>query len=221
MGRTAWYLPIDESHPRLSATVYGASKVAAEDFCFSFWRGFGVPVTILRFGATADAEELIDPSSVFARWLYLRAAIAHLESNPAPDPSVTASIEILRALDDGADHLVIFADAEGRPELRQWGDARDVARGCARVLEVPNAIGEVFNLGGVAPFASDALAQHLSKRVGLSCVTARLPIAHAPWYISSAKARGVLGYTPEHNVFGMVDAAAERTQNSASLAERR
>ena len=127
----------------------------------------------------------------------------------------------MRKLDDGADHLVIFADAQGRPEVRQWGDARDVARGCARVLDAPNTVGEVFNLGGVAPFAADALAHHLSERVGLTCVTARLPIARAPWYISSAKARGVLGYAPEHTVFGMVDAAVERTQNSASLADNR
>ncbi len=172
--------PDRQSHPRLSGTIYGASKVAAEDFCFSFWRAFGVPVTILRFGATTDAEELIDPRSVFARWLYLRAAIAHLESLPARDASVTASIDLLRGLDDGDDHVVIFADAEGRPEVHQWGDARDVARGCARVLEVPGAVGEAFNLGGVAPFAADALAQHLSKRVGLSWVTVRLPIARAP-----------------------------------------
>ncbi len=221
MGRGAWYLPIDESHPRLAGTVYGASKVAAEDFCFSFWRGFGVPVTVLRFGATTDAEELIDPHSVFARWLYLRAALAHLESLQAPDAAVTASIRTLRALDDGSDHVVVFADADGRPEVRQWGDARDVARGCARVLDAPSAVGEAFNLGGVAPFGADALAHHLSERVGLTSVTARLPIARAPWYISSAKARGVLGYVPEHSVFGMVDSAVEHAQKSASLADRR
>src|SRR5262249_43732516 len=105
--------------------------------------------------------------------------------------------------------------------VRQWGDAREVARGCARVLEVPNAVGEAFNLGGLAPFAADALAHHLSERVGLSCVTARLPIARAPWYISSAKARGILGYAPEHTVFAMVDGAVGRAQKSASLADRR
>jgi nucleoside-diphosphate-sugar epimerase len=222
LGAGAFYLPIDETHPRLAGSVYGASKVAAEDLCFSFWRGFGVPVTVLRFGATADAEELTNADSVFARWLFLRAAIAHLERTPLPDAAVTASIQALRALDDGVDHPVVFADASGQPEIRQWGDARDVAHGCARVLEVPGAVGEAFNLGGVAPFGADALAQHLADRLGLVSVTARLPTARAAWYISSARARGILGYAPERTVFAMVDdALAHRPQNSASLAESR
>jgi UDP-glucose 4-epimerase len=211
-GAGACYLPIDESHPRLAGTVYAGSKVAAEDLCFSFWRGFDVPVTILRFGATADAEELTTPDSVFARWLYLRAAIAHLESNSSPDPDTSASIEALRSLDDGTEHVVIYADRGGRPEIRQWADARDVAHGCARVLEAPGAVGEAFNLGGVAPFSADSLAHHLVERTGLSCVTARLPTARAAWHVSSAKARGILGYAPQHTVFAMVDQAAAKVK---------
>jgi nucleoside-diphosphate-sugar epimerase len=204
------YLPIDEAHPRLAATVYGGSKVAAEDLCFSFWRGFGVPVTVLRFGATANADELTARDSVFARWLFLRAAIAHLEANPLPSSDITESIRILRDLDDGEDHPVIFADRDGRPELRQWGDARDVAHGCARVLAVAGAVGEAFNLGGVAPFGADELGKHLGERLGVSPVTARLPIARPAWYISSAKARGILGYAPQRTVFAMVDEAAPK-----------
>jgi len=209
VGAGACYLPVDEQHPRLAGTVYGASKIAAEDLCFSFWRGFGVPITILRFGATADADELIDPTSVFARWLYLRAAIAHLHSMSDSSAKLASAIQVLRDLDDGADHVVVFANPAGDPEIRQWGDARDVAQGCARVLEVPGAIGEVFNLGGVAPFSADELARYLSDHVGLSCVTALLPTARAAWFVSSAKARGVLGYTPHWTVFGMVDSAVE------------
>jgi len=204
------YLPIDEAHPRLAATIYGGSKVAAEDLCFSFWRGFGVPITVLRFGATADADELTNPHSVFARWLFLNEAIAHLERNPSPENDVVESIQILRSLDrsDSAEHPVIFADLQGEPEIRQWGDARDVARGCARVLDVAGAVGEAFNLGGVAPFSADELGRHLGLRLGLTPVTARLPIARGAWYISSAKARGILGYHPQRTVFSMVDETA-------------
>jgi UDP-glucose 4-epimerase len=204
------YLPIDEAHPRLAASVYGASKVAAEDLCFSFWCGFGVPITVLRFGATADADELTDPRSVFARWLFLKEAIAHLERKPSPEADVVESIQILRGLDrsDSEEHPVIFADLQGKPEIRQWGDARDVAHGCARVLDVTGAVGEAFNLGGVAPFGADQLGRHLAQRLGLTTVTARLPIARGAWYISSAKARGILGYDPQKTVFAMVDDTA-------------
>ncbi len=208
-GHAPCYLPIDEAHPRLAATVYAASKVAAEDLCFSFWRGFSVPATVLRFGATADAVELTTPDSVFARWLYLRAARAHLEATSTGSADVVESIEILRALDDGQDHPLIFADREGRPEVRQWADARDIADGCLRVLSVPGAVGEVFNLGGAAPFGSDQLASYLGARLGDAPLTARLPIARLPWHITSAKARGILGYAPTTTVFDMVDDAIQ------------
>lgn len=205
-------VPVSETHARLAASVYGASKVAAEDLCLSFWRAFGVPTTILRFGATADAEELIQPTSVFARWLFLHEAIAYLERSGGP----AAALEALRGLDDGVDRLVIFADASGRPEVRQWGDARDVAAGCALALEPPQAVGEAFNLGGVAPFAVDVFAEYLSQRLGVQTVTARLPTVRQPWYISSAKARGVLGYTPRWTVFEMVDDALARSKQGVT-----
>ena len=41
----ACYLPIDEAHPRIPGTIYGASKVCAEELCLSFWRGYAIPVT--------------------------------------------------------------------------------------------------------------------------------------------------------------------------------
>jgi nucleoside-diphosphate-sugar epimerase len=205
-------LPVGETHARLAASVYAASKVAAEDLCLSFWRAFGVPTTILRFGATADAEELVQPKSVFARWLFLHEAIAHLERSSGS----FAALDVLHRLDDGTDRLVVFADERGRPEVRQWGDARDVATGCALALEPPQAVGEAFNLGGVAPFATDVLADHLSRRLGVQTVTARLPTARSAWYVSSAKARGLLGYSPRWTVFDMVDDALARSEQGVA-----
>jgi UDP-glucose 4-epimerase len=211
-GANPAFLPIDETHPRFAASVYGGSKVASEDLCFSFWRGFGVPATVLRFGATADADELTNPRSVFARWLFVREAIADLNRTPSPGPDVSQSMQILRALDDprpdGPERVVILADLEGRPEVRQWGDARDVAGGCARVLDVDEAVGQAFNLGGVAPFSAAELGHHLATRLGLESVIARLPIARGAWYTSSARARGILGYAPRYTVFDMVDETA-------------
>ncbi len=204
-GRSACYLPVDESHPRLAASVYGASKIGAEELCFTFWRAFGIPPTILRFGATADAEEFVNPTSVFARWLFLREAIRFLERLPSRSVDQSESLSILSSLDNGTEQLVIFADRNGHPEVRSWGDARDVADGCARVLEVEAAVGEAFNLGGVAPCLSDELVKYIAAKLQLPFVTACLPTARSPWYISSAKARAMLGYQPRYSVFDMVD----------------
>ena len=82
-GAPAESLPIDERTPVQPGSVYGASKAGAEQLCLSFWRSEGFPATSLRFGATCDAAELIDPASVFARWLYLHAARDFLAALPA------------------------------------------------------------------------------------------------------------------------------------------
>ena len=192
----ARYLPIDEEHPRMAGTVYGASRIAAEELCLAFWRGFGTPVTILRFGATADADELIDPQSVFARWLFLRGAIRFMSTVPDPSARESGALDILRSLDDGREQLVVFADPGGRPEIRHWADARDIAEGCSRVLGTPAAVGEVFILCGAAPFSCEDLVHHLGDKLDLPHVTACLPTVRSPWYLTSAKARRVLGYDP-------------------------
>jgi nucleoside-diphosphate-sugar epimerase len=203
----ACYLPVDEHHPWLAGSVYGASKLAAEELCRAFWRGHGIPVTILRFGATADAQELVEPRGVFARYLFLGALLEHLADKRERSCDEESALKTLASLDGGSAQLVVVANTNGQPEVRQIADARDIAEGCARVLEVPAVVGEVFNLGGTAPFAADELVRHLSLRLGLSFLTACLPTARAPWYITSAKARGMFGYAPRRSVFAMVDEA--------------
>jgi UDP-glucose 4-epimerase len=201
------YLPADETHPRLAGTIYGASKIGAEELCLTFMRGFGIPITILRFGATADAAELIEPQSVFARWLFLQEAINFFETLPAQSPSQLETLAILKSLDKGTESLVIMVDEAGNSEIREWSDARDVAAGCVQALTPEAAIGEAFNLGGVAPFSSAELVEYLAAKLNLPYVTAKLPKTRSAWYISSAKARGIFGYAPRYTIFDMVDEA--------------
>ena len=45
---TAKYVPIDEDHPLQGQSPYSASKIAADQIALSYYRSFGMPVTILR-----------------------------------------------------------------------------------------------------------------------------------------------------------------------------
>ncbi len=201
------YLPVDEDHPRLAGSVYGASKVGAEELCLSFRRGFGLPVTILRFGATADAAELIDPNSVFARWLFLSASIEHFRVMTAANGAQSKTLAILEALYSGVEQLVVYADCVGSAEVRQWADARDIAAGCIRVLGTTAAVGQVFNLGGREPHCAEAFVSFLAARLKLPHVKALIPTARRPWYITSDKAKRMLGYEARYTVYDMVEDA--------------
>ena len=200
------YFPIDEGHPRRPATIYGASKVGAEELCFTFQRAYGIPVTVLRFGATADAEELLTPQSVFARWIFVRSAIDFLASQERLSAPQQETLDILRGCDDGTQvQLVAQTNSAGAPEIVTWGDARDVAQGCLLTLDARQADGEAFNLAGPAPFATTELIRHIADRTGYPFVLAKTPTARTPWQLGSAKARGMLGYNPRRTVFDMVD----------------
>jgi UDP-glucose 4-epimerase len=75
------------------------------------------------------------------------------------------------------------------------------------VLDVAAATGEVFNLGGVAPFSTAELVKYIGANLDLPYVTAQVPNLTTPWYISSDKARELLAYAPRYSVFDMVDEA--------------
>lgn len=203
----ARYLPVDEDYPLMSGSVYGASKIGAEELCWSFSRGYGIPVTVLRFGATADATELVNPNSVFARWLFLRAAIVHARATSAENGAQSNTLTVLESMNRGGEQLVVYADCSGNPEIRQWADARDIAAGCIRVLGTAAAVGEVINMGGSEPHCAEEFVDFLAARMGLPYVKARIPTARRPWFITSGKAERLLGYEARFTVYDMVEDA--------------
>jgi NAD dependent epimerase/dehydratase len=60
---TARYVPIDEAHPFQGQSPYSASKIGADRLAESFYRSFGLPVTIVRpfntYGPRQSARAVI------------------------------------------------------------------------------------------------------------------------------------------------------------------
>ena len=60
---TAQYVPIDENHPLQGQSPYSATKIGADRIAESFFRSFGLPVTIVRpfntFGPRQSARAII------------------------------------------------------------------------------------------------------------------------------------------------------------------
>ena len=60
---TAQYVPIDEKHPFQGQSPYSATKIGADRIAESYWRSFGLPVTIVRpfntYGPRQSARAVI------------------------------------------------------------------------------------------------------------------------------------------------------------------
>jgi UDP-glucose 4-epimerase len=201
------FLPLDESHARQPGTIYGATKYGAEEMALTFWRAYGIPSTIIRPTATADAWELIEPDSVFGRRMFVQGAIRFWESRPSLSPDEQGLLDALRAADTGRERIFVLADLDGRTSTTNLADARDTAQGLWLLLTHPSAVGEAFNIGPAAPYNEEQLAAHVADRLAMDYVVIRRPNVRADWYVSSAKARGILGYEPRSSVFDMVDEA--------------
>jgi UDP-glucose 4-epimerase len=211
------FLPIDETQARQPGTIYGATKYGAEEMSLTFWRAYGIPSTIIRPTATADAWELVEPDSVFGRRLFLRGAIRFYESRPSLSADEQGLLAALREHDSGRERVFVLADMDGQIATTNLADARDTAQGLRLLLTHPAAVGEAFNIGPAAPYNEEQLAAHVADRLGMDYVVIRLSNVRSSWYVSSAKARGVLGYQPRYSVFDMVDEAvkAKRARTAA------
>jgi UDP-glucose 4-epimerase len=130
---TAQCAPMDETHPTLPTTPYGASKLAGEAYARAAFLTYGLPVAIVRpfnsFGPRAHHEG--DCGEVIPRFL-------------------------LRAL--AGKPLVVFGD--GR-QTRDFTHVSDTVRGILLAGETDAAIGETINLGSGAEVAINDLAAEI------------------------------------------------------------
>jgi UDP-glucose 4-epimerase len=72
-------------------------------------------------------------------------------------------------------------------------------------------VGEAFNVGPDAPHSERAVVSRLADRLGVEMVEIPHDSVRPSWYVTSGKAKGILGYQPEYSVFDMIDIAVEET----------
>lgn len=197
------YLPVDEAHPLTAGSVYGATKIGAEAMCRAFWRSYGIPYVVMRPTATASPYELVDSASPFGRRWFLSAAIEWLQDHPR-GPGEDALLDRLREIEEPQGKLLLLTDPEGVASLTMISDARDVAAAMRLMIDHPEATGEAFNVGPEAPHSDRELVSALSAALDLEVVEVRYDAVRPSWYVSSAKAKGLLGYRPQRSVFDMV-----------------
>ena len=167
----AKYLPIYENHPLNPESPYGVSKLAAEKYCFAFYKVHGIPTTALRyFNAYGPRQGSSGyPNIIAAFFGRIR------EGKP----------------------LTIFGDGE---QTRDFVFVEDIVTANILAATQPAAVGEIFNIATGKENSVNQLVSiisqisakeppviHADPRAG--------EVRHSRANIE--KARRMLGYRPE------------------------
>lgn len=199
-------LPITEHFPRVAGTVYGATKVGAEQMATAFLESYGVPTSVARPTMTTVPAELIDPDSVFGRRWFVGGALRWWNSRPALSKLEADFVRVLRESGAGQDDMFVVVRPGGEPGLTMLNDSRDVAAGLRLMIDAPSVVGEAFNLGS-REISELVLVQTIAERMGRRLHRFEHAIARPSWYVSSVKAAQVFGYQVRHTPLEMVDEA--------------
>ena len=202
------YLPVDENHPRRPVSTYGLSKVIGEEI-FNFYRvRRDLPVAIARFGLTQLAHELL--TGITAHMFLLSARVETMRRQSATDPAIAAlTAELESVLRARGEHAIAVRGNDGLPWIIQICEVSDLVEGLVGYLDKPAAIGDRFNMGGPAPFASDVAAAYLSDLTGLPTLDVTLPGDRLVIDESIARARSIIGYAPIMTIERILDRAVE------------
>jgi UDP-glucose 4-epimerase len=170
----AKYLPVDEDHPLNPESPYGASKLAAEKYCYAFHKVHGLPITALRyFNAYGPRQGTSGYANVIAIF-FQRIR----EGKP----------------------LTTYGDGE---QTRDFVYVGDIVRANILAAISPRAVGEIFNIGTGQAASVNQLISIISELSGRKQAVIRAAprageVKHSRANID--KASRLLGYEPETDI---------------------
>lgn len=190
-------VPLDENHRRMAYPGYYAfSKVMEEVMAEQYAIQYGVPVTILRSSWIFERDDLLNHFSLIRN--IDPAEKGHGFGNVTPE-----ILELVRAKQD---RIPIMIDKSGAPLRRHIVHVDDVMQAFGRALGNPSAIGQTFNISGPSAFDYRVVADYLSRKLEIPAIELNCPDYHS-FEINITRARTVLGYAPENDIFRMIDRA--------------
>ena len=170
----AKYLPVDEDHPLNPESPYGASKLAAEKYCYAFHKVHALPITALRyFNAYGPRQGTSGYANVIAIF-FQRIR----EGKP----------------------LTTYGDGE---QTRDFVYVGDIVRANILAAISPQAIGEIFNIGTGQAASVNQLISIITELSGREPAVIRAAARAGEVKHSRAnidKASRLLGYEPEVDI---------------------
>jgi UDP-glucose 4-epimerase len=154
---------------------YAASKMVDEFLGLAYQRQFGLPVVVMRFFNTIGPRQTGQYGMVAPR--FVRQA---LRGEP----------------------IQVYGDGE---QTRCFADVADVVAATAELAEIPQAVGQVFNIGSTEEISINALAERIIALTGSRSTILHVPYdeAYAPGFEDMRrrapcieKIRRLIGYQP-------------------------
>lgn len=203
----AQYSPMDEAHPKQPANPYGRSKLMAEMALPDYEAAYGLKSVALRYfnaaGADGEAEvgERHEPETHLIPNILLSLLRGHrhplrIHGGDYPTSDGTCVRDYVHVEDICMAHLQALAYLQngGQSDAFNLGSARGYS-----VLEVVNAV------------------QRLTGREVAYEITARRPGDPPTLVAASDKAKRVLGWTPRHDLDGIIATAWRWHRSRESL----
>ncbi|MCK5018756.1 MAG: GDP-mannose 4,6-dehydratase [Candidatus Peribacteraceae bacterium] len=162
--------PINENHPLLPASPYAGSKLAAENLAYSYYKGFDLPIVILR------------PFNTYGPFQK-----ANMEGG-------VVAIFVQKMLN--GDTLNIFGDGKQTRDLLY---VEDCANFIVKAAYSKDAVGEVINAGTGNDISINALAKLVVKDDSrIKHIEHHHPQSEIQKLVcDSSKAKRILGWEPE------------------------
>ncbi len=198
-------IPINETHPKTAYPGYYAfSKVIEEVMAEQYAIQYSVPISILRSSWMFEKDDLLGHFSL-------------LENvNPAEPGHGFGQVsdEVMALVQAGREHIALQVNADGEYYYRHIVHIDDVMQAFEKMLGNPSALGEDFNIAAPAPFEYSVAGAYLAEKLNLPTIDIPCPDYHS-FAIDISKARSVLGYAPQNDIFTMIDRAIACRNDSA------
>ena len=191
-------IPIDENHRHSGYPgYYPLSKVLEEVMCEQYQIMYQTPITILRFSWVHDEDDIL---------AHVTLQAPNLGVPVWKDWAVTD--EQKACFEEGKNGVACLVHADGSAGKRHIVGIKDVVKSVMLAIGNPTTIGEAFNVSGPSPFAYDAMANYVAEKLDLPVV--RFEVSEFnDFCIEMSKSRSVLGFTPEYDIFRIVDDAIQ------------